>query len=325
MSTQYIVKFNTTNPSNEKDIDGFVELIKSKNDIPIIMVRTHKDKEDIMNETLLYKFMTNNFAEVVFNDISTYCILNCKDSYSSSLISYMIFFDSSSGSAYNDFKKTFTEMYNTKYETEYYPSGREMYIGEVLYHKDSTGVVIERIPNGVGTMYYDMPSHMIRYTGEFENGIYDGKGIFYNRDNKIMLTANNISSGIPIGNVKLNINYSKKKETINIDFNDIWKKYNISDKLIRKQVVLSDDFVIDLAKLYWTADEMTMEAIIFHDKSLDDKYFELWNLMCQNTNKLDNLEETFNNITNDQTTQLYKYIRTIYICLMAVVVFCSIF
>ena len=58
-------------------------------------------------------------------------------------------------------KKTFTEMSNTKYETEYYPSGRVMYVGEVLYKKKDE--LVTRIPNGVGTLYYDIDDYKIKY------------------------------------------------------------------------------------------------------------------------------------------------------------------
>ena len=304
MSTQNIVKFINTLLSVETD--AFVELIKNKNGISIITVRTHKDKFDVSNETLLYKFMTNNFAQVTFDNTESSVILQYRDNNNMEQITSIIKFDNNSSSAYNDFKKNFNEMYNTKYETEYYTSGREMYVGEVLYRKDSKDVVIDRIPNGMGTMYYDLPGHMIKYSGEFEAGLYDGKGTLYSKDNKISLTLNNISSGVPIKKGKLHINYSKKKETIEIDFNDIWKKYNITDKVIKNQIVLTDNFIVDLARVYWSDNDIIpMEAMVFQDKSLDDKYLELWTMVRENGNKLDNLEKSYNTLVVTQSRLLY--------------------
>ena len=98
-----------------------------------------------------------------------------------------------------------------KNEIEYYPSGNEWYVGEVLYKKGSDDVVNERLPNGNGTFYYDTPSHKIKYTGEFEEGLYDGSGTFYSTDGKMNVVSLNISNGIPTQKGKLNINFSKRK------------------------------------------------------------------------------------------------------------------
>jgi len=304
MSTQYIVKFIDTLFNTEKD--AFVELMKGN--IPIITVRTHNDKYNNMNETLLYKFMTNNFAEVIFYDTDSYVTLCYKDNNSMNLITSTIKFDNSSASAFTDFKKTFNEMYNTKFETEYYPSGYEMYVGEVLYKKDPLTTFIERIPNGSGTTFYDLPGHMIKYTGEYEAGQYDGQGTFYSMDNKISLKSNNISSGIPIGSGILKFNYNKKRESIIINFNEIWKKYNLMDKSIKKSISREDAFVIDLAKLYWNDTDITIDAAIFNDKSLDDKYFELWNIVRDNGNKLNIIQQYNKELVDKSTALIYKYI-----------------
>ena len=169
--SQFIVKFNTNNTT---DIDSFVEFIKD-NKQAILTVKTH-------TETLFYKFMTNDFADVMFDDNMRSCTLTYKDYNNNDLLQSTIKFDSSSTSAYTEFKKCFGEHLNSKYEVEYYPSGRELYIGEVLYKKDENGILLARIPNGSGTIYYDLPDHKIQYDGEFEEGLYDGAGIFYNND-----------------------------------------------------------------------------------------------------------------------------------------------
>ena len=68
-------------------------------------------------------------------------------------------------------------------------------LGEVLYKTNNTNIR-DRLPNGTGILYYDLPYHKIRYVGEFENGMYDGTGIFYTMDGKISIRTNNISNGI---------------------------------------------------------------------------------------------------------------------------------
>ena len=302
MATQYIVKF--TSSIENITIDVFVELNKTDKNIPTISVRTCKDSLDKMNQTLLLKFMTNDFAQVSFDDINMSCVLTCKNYYSSEMYTATITFDSSSSSAYSNFKKTFTEYYNSKYETEYYKNGREWYVGEVLYKKDDKDVVIERIPNGNGTFYYDLPSHKIKYSGDFENGNCDGSGTFYNTDGRITIKANNISSGVPTQKGKLYIKYSKKQEIIDIVFKEVWERLGLSTKECKKNFVNSDSFVNNIALLYWKKDEVSMEELIFEDKPLDEKYMELWKLVKSQEVFLNTINNT--NLKNvQQQTKLF--------------------
>jgi hypothetical protein len=302
MTSQYIIKFI----NNDYETEGYVELYKNKANVSTITIRTHKDPKDEANQTLLHKFMTNNFAKVVFDDNTTNCTISYKDGNSRNVYTSTIQFDSNSSSAYSDFAKRFTEMYNSKYETEYYPSGREAYVGEVLYKKGKDDVVVGRSPNGKGTVYYDLPGYKIKYSGEFENGLYDGAGIFYSQDNKISLIAKNISAGIPTQKARLVFNYSKRKDTIEIAFNEVWDRYNISDKIMRKNIILSDSFVSDLAKSYWTPNDIPMEALVFQDKSIDDKYLEIWNTLRVQDSKLNQL--VFDNNNNQEKNKLLLYI-----------------
>ena len=313
MATLDIIKFTTEGTT----VDGYVELAKN-NGTSLITVRTNKDVSSTSNQTLLYKFITNNFAEVSFDHITTSCSLVYKDGNSKDSIKSTISFDSNSSSAYLQFKKTFTEMTNTKYEIEYYPSGQVMYVGEVLY-KEIDENIRERVPNGFGTMYYDVPGYKIKYTGEFEGGLYDGAGTFYNQDNKISLTANNISSGIPTQKAKLNINYSKKKETINFVFNDIWTKFNLTDKLTKMNIVLSNEFVTDLAKLYWSPKDIPMDALVFYDKSVDDKYFELWQLINKNILSLEKVNTNIEEKYSETVSLLAKMCNFIIVLILLII------
>jgi hypothetical protein len=298
MATQYIVNF--TSSIDNITTDGFAEL--SKTNIPTLTVRTCKDPSDKRNQTLLLKFMTNDFAIVSFDDNKTTCNLSYKNYYSNEMYNSTITFDSSSSSAYSNFKKTFNEYYNSKYETEYYKNGREWYVGEVLYKKDDKDAVIERIPNGTGTFYYDLPLHKIKYSGEFENGECDGSGTFYNTDGRITIKANNISNGVPTQKGKLYIKYSKKQEVIEIVFKEVWEKLGLSTKECKKSFVSSESFVNNVALLYWKKDDISMEELIFEDKTLDEKYMELWKIIkCQeaslNTMNDNNLKQIQQQIT----------------------------
>lgn len=338
MSVSYIVKFNNstlstlydnTSQGNNTSIDGFVELSKSKTNIPIIHIRTHKDPLDKSNETLLYKFMTNNFATFNFDDNTFTCVLNHTDLNSSDVYTSTIIFDNSSSSAYFNFKKNFEEYYNTKYESEYYPGGNIMYCGEVLYInpdtqldnkpdnkldnkpeniKEPKSIEIQRVPSGKGTMYYDLPGNKIKYEGDFELGLYDGSGTFYSTDGSISLVALNISSGVPTQKGKLNIRLpGNKKETIDIKFTDMWGKLRLTEKFQKQNYILSDNFVFDLAKYYWTNTEISLDSIVFQNKSLDDKYYELWKLI---KNQEQMLYELNNNQLNNigRMRQLSKYL-----------------
>ncbi len=312
METQYIIKYSTS--TDENKIDSYVELKKNKNNIPIITIRTHKDLSDKSNETLLYKFMTNNFATFTFDDNLRQCTLCYKDFGSDSLLTSIIYFDSSSSSAYSDFKKNFEEYYNTQFETEYYPNGREMYVGEVLYKKDSENNITSRIPNGKGTMYYNLPNRMVKYTGDFESGLYDGSGIFYSMDGKISLVSKNISSGIPTQKGKLNINYysfrnvnTEIKDIIEIKFNDIWEKYKITDKDLKRNFVISDNFVNNLASDILLEDNINITDLIFEDKTDSEKYIEIRNMLKLQENKIDEIDKKYKKLITTQTNIIISF------------------
>jgi len=288
MSTQYIIKFET----NGTETDGVVELKRNKSNIPIITVRTHSDKSNESNQTLLYKFMTNDFAKATFEDTERKCILCCKKANSNIFTNtFTIVFDSSSSSAYSEFKKTYNEFVNSKYETEYYPSERVMYVGEVLYKKEANDIITERIPNGTGVLYYDLPDQMIKYVGEFENGMYDGAGIFYTTDGKISIQANNISAGIPTQKAKISINFKTKQETLEINMNEVWDKFMLSSKDLKKKLVLTDTFVNEVSYLYWNYTDLEEHTLC--EKSTDDKFVALWETLREYQTRTDEKDALF--------------------------------
>jgi len=274
MTNQYIVQFS--NNTDKEFVYGFAELFKTNNDIPVLNVRTCENKNDTQNQTLLYKFITNNFADISYNDTNMECVLNYSDDVS------VIKFDKYSSSAYTKFKNHLDTLVNSKFETEYYPSGRVLYVGEVLYVKEDE--VVKRQPNGSGIIYYDMPNHKIKYYGEFENGLPDGAGIFYDKTGNIKLKANNISKGVPVQKGKLNVSFKSKKEEVDVNFPSIFKKY-ISDSNVR-DFVMSDNFLDIVASNVCNFENITFDELCFDEKVLDDKLVEIRKLLY--TLKTDN-------------------------------------
>jgi len=285
MATQYIIKFKTCVNDDDcfrvrESVDGFVELSEHKSSrmtIPTIAVRTCKNVNDDKNVTLFYKHITNKFAEVDFNDATKLCSIAYNDGYNqNNTYTSTLMFDKNSSSAYSDFKKNFEALLNSKYETEHYSNGRVMYIGEILYNKDDDGNATNRVPNGNGTLYFNSFGKAIKYDGEFEEGVYDGGGIFYNKDGKITITALNISNGIPTQKGKLNINYTNKREVIDINFSELWEKVKLLDRQQKKNYVMNDNFVNEVTKLYWKKDDLSFNELTFRDKNASEQRTEMW-------------------------------------------------
>lgn len=260
--------------------DGFVELKKTQTGHNIIEVRTKKDSSDDANIVMFYKIITSNFANVTYDDISMECFIEYRDNYSNCAkhaeIKSVLKFDKSSSSAYSEFKKNFTEMTNTQIETVHYSNGRVWYVGEVLHVKEADKLV-DRVAHGQGTFYYNGVKQAAKYSGEFENGKYDGAGVFYSYDGKLSISANNISNGLPTQTGKLCVNFNKFNELIQIDFAHLFETLCPGWTKERKQeFVRSDDFVKSVCKLYWNNNE-PIDRTIFRDQSTEDKQVELWN------------------------------------------------
>lgn len=311
MSTQYIVKFVKNADSKEQDC--YVEL--NNNITPSLTVRTHKDENHELNVNLLYKVITNNFAEILFNDETRECSLTYKDSYIKNKVYISVIkFDANSSSAYTEFKNELTVLINSKYETEYYPNGKIMYVGEVLYVQDTN--VQRRIPNGKGTVYYNCINNCMKYAGEFESGMYDGSGKFYSMDGKICLTVNNISAGIPISVGRLNMKFNKCQDDFEINFIELWDKLGLHDKIAKRKYVASDTFINDLANMYWANNYIKLDELIFSDQSIDDKYTEIWK-------EIKTLQKQFNEQQqyNKQQQEYNKQLKNTIIVTTGIIVF----
>jgi hypothetical protein len=313
MATQYIIKFKKNTDDDEcfkvNDIvDCYVELSEYKTNrmkIPTIEVRTCKDAGDDTNVVLLYKHITNKFAKVDFNDSERMCTIiynggyNQKTTYTSTMK-----FDDSSSSAYSDFKTNFESSLNSSFETEYYPSGRVMYIGEMLYNKTEDGNPKNRVPNGDGTLYFNSFNKAIKYDGEFDDGKYDGRGQFYNKEGKITLTALNISNGIPTQKGKLNINFTNKHEVIELTFSEIWEKLGLTNKEQRKKFVMNDNFVNEITKLYWKNDDVGINELSFRENPASEQRSVLWKELKSLRFEITRMNISSNKLSETNTSQL---------------------
>ena len=266
MSNQYIVKFiKDASYSESSTYDGFLELI-SDNGCPTILIRTCKNSSDPKNENLLNLYVSKNMGKINFDQENLTCTINTQYRY------YKIIFDSSSSSAFSDFKTNFEVSLNSKFDTEYYPkSGYLKYVGEVLYKNVQTCVA-----NGTGTLYYDKPGQKIRYHGEFSEGYFDGAGKFYSSDGRVVLTANNISNGVPVQKGKLEINFGKQ-EILEVKFSELWTKLNLNHKEYIKKFVLSDEFIDDILINFWDNKEVTIDEAKFKYLPNEDKQLVLYN------------------------------------------------
>jgi hypothetical protein len=274
MSRVYIIKIKINDNSNM--IEAFLELSKNTNDHPFIQVKTSD------NQVLLYKYISNDFAQVSFSTVGDNysCLINYFDK---NKVKYntTFHFDSQSASAFTDFKQKLTEMINQKVETIYYPNEHLYYFGETIVDKDNM-----KIPHGLGTIHYDSDISKVKYTGEFENGNYDGAGEFFSYDNKISIKANNISNGIPTQKGVLLINLKVNPESFDIDFNYIFESFKLVEKKDKQYFVKSDFFVKKIADLYWSRVE-SIESTIFREQSVKDKQQEIWNQLQEINNKID--------------------------------------
>ena len=261
MSNQYIVKFIKDARYNESSIyDGFLELI-SDNGCPTILIRTCKDSFDSKNKNLLNLFVSKNMGKINFDQQNLTCTINTQYRY------YKIIFDSSSSSAFTDFQRNFETALNSKFDTECYPkSGYLKYVGEVT----------NMVPNGTGTLYYDKPGQRIRYQGEFSDGYFDGAGKFYSSDGRVVLTAHNISNGVPVQKGKLEINFGNK-EVIEVKFTELWNKLNLNDKDSVRSFVFSDEFIDEILINFWDNKDVTIEEARFKYLPEEDKQMVIYN------------------------------------------------
>lgn len=270
MDNKYIIKFT----NSEKVINAFLEFNTNGN-----IIRIMNDEGLVQMYISIY-----NIIETNFNDNERTCIIKYK--HITQQMTNKVIFDENSSSAYNEFKKTFETMLNSKKHCEYYPSGNLMYTGDVTNKLD------RKIPSGNGKLYYDSPNNYIKYDGNFDDGYFDGSGTFYSSNGKLSLKVNNISSNLPIGNGKFNINFTNKKDTIDINFIEIWDKLNLKTKGDKKTFVTNDNFLDNILKIY--IDKNEIDDLLFMELKQEDKNIELLKRIKKLEDNLSNITKQYN-------------------------------
>lgn len=267
--SQFIVgiyKYDESESKWEYIEDGFA-LISDRSYGPVLVVRTKENVGDLDNKYYLDAIISKDF--------------NCEFKESDDSSGYTarfqvgknklgIKFDASSSQAFTEFKEQITKKKETKYNTLYYESGYIQYCGQFT---DEEGVT------GDGTEFYDTPEQRIKFKGEFEDNLYDGSGTFFSYDGNLELIVNNISRGVPNGQVKLLIHRKDK--------DDIEKVFNYR----------SIDIDLD------AGDTQFCEKVArYFFKDLDNLFFEAFTL----EEKVDELNKKIDLLLNERAKQIIE-------------------
>lgn len=298
MFNQYIIKFS--NNQYDEPIYAFAKVFKTVYDVPVLSVKTC---EECKNSQLLYKFITNSINSVNFNDEKMEFVLD----------ENKITFDKNSSSAYMQFKDLVINTVNSQFETELYPSGNVYYVGEMIM------IGNKKVPHGQGFMYYDTSEHKLQYSGEFENGQFDGAGIFYNKTGNISLKANNISNNIPTQKGKLDVKFKNKNDTFDVDFFESWEELEVYDNLSVIELIKSEEFLEKLTDLFCDFDDdETLEDLQFECKSTDDKLVEIRKQLKQVTQDIEDKHDDIMRIIRFSNVNMIimEIIMTIFISIV---------
>jgi hypothetical protein len=248
--------------------DGFA-IISDRTFGPTLMIRS---KENINHENNV------NYMDVIISDN-----LNVEYKESENNSGYTVRFDQSntkigikfdqaSSQAYEEFKSELEKKIATRYKTIYYESGNLQYSGQF----------VDNDVSGEGTEFYDTPEQKVKFHGELENNMYDGSGVFYSCDGSLELQANNISRGIPNGNVTLII-HRKNKDDLKKSFN-----YRSIDLALNVGDV---NFCENIARHFYP--------------NLDNLFFEAYSI----EEKMDEINRKLDFLLNDRTKEIMEMER----------------
>lgn len=265
--SQFIVgiyKYDESESKWEYIEDGFA-IISDRSYGPVLLVRTKENVGDIDNKYYLDAIISEDFnCEFKESDDST----GYTARFSNGSNKLGIKFDASSSQAFTEFKEQLSKKKETKYKTLFYDSGHLQYSGKF---NDDEGVT------GDGTEFYDTPEQRIKYKGEFEDHHYDGAGTFYSYDGKLEIIANNISRGVPNGQLKLLIHRKDK--------DDIAKIFSFRNL----------DIEVDVGDTKFCE---TIARYFFND--LDSLFFEAFTL----EEKVDELNKKIDFLLNERAQQI---------------------
>lgn len=269
MTSSYLIQFKKNGNDNYEL--AYIE-VKKNYRYSTITINTENDKFSPTNKIMLNIYIYNKDNNMTYDDSLMECYIN----------NSIIKFDENSSSAWSDFITNIKQIIETENQIVKYNSGNIMFIGDVI-----TNYGIQCI-NGTGTQFYDTNASKIKYTGEFDNGMYDGSGTYYSYDEKIVLIANNISGGIPISKGKIKFSYKSYSDEFIIDFYNLWDHYKLITSQEKRDFVMSDKFTEMIAKYIetiaksiddgnkWKCDK-TLEELKFSETSTDDKITYMYN------------------------------------------------
>lgn len=160
MSSTYLIQIKKDDEIHY--IFAYME-VNTNHNFSTITVCIDKNKFSSKNKILLNIYIYNQDYDITFDKSLMELYIN----------NFIIKFDNSSSSAWDDFLNNLNKIINTNNEIIKYESGNIKYVGDIL--KDDN----EKYYHGTGTLFYDTPLNKIKYTGEFKMDKYDGSGTFF--------------------------------------------------------------------------------------------------------------------------------------------------
>lgn len=253
MVSKYIIKFSQSH--RVSPVDCTLNISPLIGNIPMLTV-TEEERKNILLSLDITNKISFNFLEQ--DHICNIKYTNFKNQNGESIL----YFGNNNTSAFKDFRENITKILTKKYKTMYYESGNIMYSGETAENK----------PNGVGALYYDSPTHEIKYHGEFEDSNFDGAGIFYSKSQDFRVEALNISNGYPTQKGKFKI-FSSAEE-IDIEFSKIYKDFDLVVKEEKNKWVSSDDFTTNICNYCYP--NIDSKEHTFTNKVQSEQLLDIW-------------------------------------------------
>lgn len=254
-------------------IQAWIEMGVSKlTPFPIMEIRSHKDCNHGENKQLMaLKLIEDNFYNLTFGE--NICEFSIKENLMDKKVK--IEFDRYSRSAFNKFKEQFEINLKKKDSYLLYDNGNLKYDGQVVDGKES----------GKGTLFYK-DTFATKYAGEFENGEFDGVGIFFNKSGSMRIEAYNIADGIPNRSGKILIDSPGIKKEILFEWDRIYKYHDMVTKTEKKEFVSDNYFVESVCEFLLKGEHISLDTIRFLEKDVGEQnriiHQEIENLKVQN-------------------------------------------
>lgn len=253
--------------------DAFASLISDEFYKRLVITNKQNNKDPEFQIFLHKYFLKNSNFEITWDDYKHTCKIKhtTYEETEDKINENNIVFDRNSAASFKKFKETLSNYMKTENTQIFYNSDNLKYIGPVKNSvNDDFADLGQNVPHGKGVLFYDFDENELKskYSGSFNEGQYDGNGIFYDETNYISIEAPNISNGIP--QRKINIKYDKKSKEV--DVKDIWDQvgYNrFSDSKEIYEYVSSDDFVKEVA--YMFIDNKELDEYLFNNRSINDR------------------------------------------------------